>query len=167
MWVCRPCLLKCQCQMIPVRLYFCFKCSLQSSTSFLETCWEYPHCTSRFYQCTSRLPFGLVWKKTQTAHTAVSSPRNTSWKRKISDNEVRSVNYTRFRTASSFRRVYFCRCSFPVDLSTCWGVMERKPAPPGINAEQPDAWERSAERCCRLVVRTRKRIKHCGTATGG
>lgn len=26
---------------------------------------------------------------------------------------------------------------------------------------------RSAERCCRLVVRTWRRIKHCGTARGG
>lgn len=78
-------------------------------------------------------------KKRRPARTALSSPRNKSWRRKKKKQQQPSCLGGLHLV---LRRLQFSPgCTSTSVLIHLLEVIERKAAPPEINAEQPDAWQ--------------------------
>ncbi len=141
-----------------------FRSSLHCPLSCLETR-QYSHCTSRLGPFWSRLPFGLIWGKNADWRTPHSARRATD-----PGDENKAAKFPRWITPCSATRpvslrIFFSPMLLPTRLIHLLGAdWAKKAASPEINAERQMPGRRSGERCCRLVVRTWRRIEHCGSA---
>lgn len=132
----------CWCLVMPVRLslvFFSLVCILPFRVWRLDST---PTVHPDSFRCDHDFHSVLVGgrKKRRPAHR-IQLTAQQILEKKISNSEVSSVDCTWLGDASSFSLGVFSPMSLPTRLVHLLGVTEQNAAPPGINVEQPDAWQ--------------------------